>query len=345
MNSFITGIQQIGIGVKDINEAKYIYKNLFGMAAKIFDDEAEALLMSQYTGNNIHKRHAILAMNLAGGGGFEIWQFTSKTPTSQPSIVIGDIGIFAVKIKTNNVQKAHTHFSKQLNNNVSPIQYTQEQTPYFWLTDSLGNIFQIIPTHQYYSKPKSITAGVGGVVIGVSNLQQSILFYTTVFGFTVKETNNFTNNLFNKSIELATAILEKPANTNGAFATLLGGIEVELVQALNYQPKKIFANRFWGDCGFIHVCFDVIDMQGLLQHIHNSGYECTVDSQNSFAMEGAAGRFCYIEDVDGTLIELVETHKIPIAKKLHWYINLYNQESKKPLPKWMVKCLGFSKIK
>lgn len=47
MNSFIIGIQQAGIGVQDISVAKYIYKNVFGMAAKIFDDEAEATLMRQ----------------------------------------------------------------------------------------------------------------------------------------------------------------------------------------------------------------------------------------------------------------------------------------------------------
>jgi hypothetical protein len=29
--------------------------------------------------------------------------------------------------------------------------------------------------------------------------------------------------------------------------------------------------------------------------------------------------FCYIEDPDGTLIELVETHKSAIFKKIGWF--------------------------
>jgi len=41
-----------------------------------------------------------------------------------------------------------------------------------------------------------------------------------------------------------------------------------------------------------------------------------------FDMGEAAGRFSYIEDPDGTLIEFVETHKIPIFKKLGWYLHL-----------------------
>lgn len=75
-----------------------------------------------------------------------------------------------------------------------------------------------------------------------------------------------------------------------------------MIQAHNYQHTKIFANRFWGDCGFIYVCFDFINMQGLLKHINKNGYACTEDSQNCFAMEDAA------------LLELVETHKVPIEK-------------------------------
>lgn len=55
------------------NEAKYLYKDLFGMNVVIFEDEAEASLMKRYTGHQVHNRHAILSMNLSGGGGFEIW--------------------------------------------------------------------------------------------------------------------------------------------------------------------------------------------------------------------------------------------------------------------------------
>jgi hypothetical protein len=53
----------------------------------------------------------------------------------------------------------------------------------------------------------------------------------------------------------------------------------------------------------------------------------TVDSNNSFEMDNASGRFCYIEDPDGTLIELVETHKVPILKKFGSWI--YENETKK----------------
>ncbi|MHA0111435.1 VOC family protein, partial [Klebsiella pneumoniae] len=72
------------------------------------------------------------------------------------------------------------------------------------------------------------------------------------------------------------------------------------------------------------------------------GYTFTVDSKESFDMEDAAGRFCYVEDPDGTLIELVETHKVPILKKYGLYLNLKNRKKNTPLPAWMINLLGLS---
>ena len=56
-------------------------------------------------------------------------------------------------------------------------------------------------------------------------------------------------------------------------------------------------------------------------------------------------RFAYIEDPDGTLIEFVETHKIPIMKKWNWYLDLTKRNPEKRLPGWMLKALGFGRVK
>ena len=62
-------------------------------------------------------------------------------------------------------------------------------------------------------------------------------------------------------------------------------------------------------------------------------------------MGEAAGRFTYTEDPDGTLIEFVETHKIPIVKKLGWYLDLKRRDSRRPLPRWMIKAMGLNRNK
>ena len=111
MNKIISGIQQIGIGNPNTPEAWKWYRKAFGMDVPIFDEAAEAALMLPYTGGEPRSRHAVLAMNLQGGGGFEIWQYTSRN--SEPAefeIQVGDLGIFVAKIKSRNVEAAYKYF-------------------------------------------------------------------------------------------------------------------------------------------------------------------------------------------------------------------------------------------
>jgi catechol 2,3-dioxygenase-like lactoylglutathione lyase family enzyme len=140
-------------------------------------------------------------------------------------------------------------------------------------------------------------------------------------------------------------LLRKMGKENGAFARLLGGVEIELVQCLERSPRKIFENRYWGDLGFIHLCLDVTNMVKLKEQATAAGFPFTIDSADSFSMGQAAGRFAYLEDPDGTLIELVETHKVPILKKIGWYLDLTKRKVQKPLPNWMIGCMAWSKVK
>jgi hypothetical protein len=126
---------------------------------------------------------------------------------------------------------------------------------------------------------------------------------------------------------------------------MLGSSYIELVKVYDRTPRKIFENRFWGDLGFIHLCFDIKNMNALRTKCAEAGHSFTVDSGTTFEMGDAAGHFSYIEDPDGALIEFVETFKIPIFKKLGWYLDLRKRAPEKPLPNWMLKTLSFSRVK
>jgi hypothetical protein len=126
---------------------------------------------------------------------------------------------------------------------------------------------------------------------------------------------------------------------------LLGDSYIELVEAIDYVPKNIFENRYWGDLGFIHLCFDIKNMQALKLHCQKNGHPFTIDGGSGFEMGEAAGHFTYCEDPDGILIEFVETKKIPILKKLGWYLDLKKRKPEKPLPNWMLKALKMNRKK
>jgi hypothetical protein len=86
-------------------------------------------------------------------------------------------------------------------------------------------------------------------------------------------------------------------------------------------------------------------MKALQEKCESAGHPFTVDSSNSFDMGEAAGHFSYIEDPDRTLIEFVETHKIPVLKKIGWYLDLTKRDASKALPDWMLKALRFNRVK
>ena len=92
----ISGIQQIGIGVDNLREAWQWYREHFGMDIRVFEENAVADLMLPYTGGQPQARHAALTLNLQGGGGFEIWQYTKRTPAAPKNkLQMGDLGIYA----------------------------------------------------------------------------------------------------------------------------------------------------------------------------------------------------------------------------------------------------------
>ena len=349
MHDYIAGIQQIGIGVKNLRESTLFYKDIFGLDVLIFDDTSDAHLMTKYTGGKVYNRQAVLTMNLAGGGGFEIWQYKNREPKkSESQIKYGDIGICAAKIKCPNITDAHNFLSPQKNLSISRVQTDPVKASHFWVKDYIGNSFNLVQGDQWFKHTNSKTGAVTGAVIGVSNIENSLSFYQNFLGIheiIFDVTGNYVDNYEDVKIYCRRVLLRKKVTGYGAFSKLLGAVEIELVQRLDGDAVKIFEDRFWGDCGFIHLCFDVLNMDGLKKHADSLGIKFTVDSHGSFAMDNASGRFCYVEDPDGTLIELVETHKIPILKKLGLYLNLKNRNRQKPLPDWMINLLSLSKVK
>ncbi|HEV7351345.1 VOC family protein [Telluribacter sp.] len=346
---YITGIQQVGLGVTDVAQAWQWYRRVLGFDVPVFDDYSEARLMTQYTGEQVHSRRALMALNMAGGGGLEIWQFTSRAPQSctfQPQP--GDLGIYAIRFKAPDAKSAHEWVRQQPQAQVSAFGSLPEGEG-FWGKDPFGNIFQVAEDSSWFHKNGQPTGGVAGVVIGVSDIEPSVQFYKALLEpceLVYDQTGTFDDMPASVADQrFRRVLLRKGVSKQGAFSQLLGNVQVELIQALDRQPQRLFTNRYWGDCGYIHVCFDTLNMDSLKKMLTGKGYPFTVDSENSFGMETAAGRFAYVEDPDGTLIELVETHKLPILKKVGWYLDLQKRKHQKPLPNWMLRMMSLSRVR
>ena len=343
----ISGIQQIGVGTTDFRKSWNWYIEMFGTDVKILEDDTVAERMLPYTGGKPQQRHACIALNIQGGGGFEIWQYSKRKPEPCPfTVAVGDLGIFAAKLNCRDVKAFHQQISAKWQDCTVP-EILPDGTPCFYVKDLFGNIFQIIENRKVFIDQGKLTGGMAGAVIGVSDMDASVKFYSEVLGYDIISSD--TTGCFSENAPLPESdkkcrrVILKAQKRKGAFAELFGDSTIELVQALERTPRKIYEGRYWGDPGFIQICFDVTGMKALGRFCASKGHPFTVDScpdGQEFDMGDASGHFTYIEDPDGTLIEFVEAHNVPIIKKLGIGINMSRRDPAKALPKILFRLMG-----
>ena len=349
MSTFtISSIQQVGVGTMDFRKSWDWYINMFGFDIKILEDDTVAERMLPYTGGKAQKRHACIAVNLQGGSGLEIWQYSERKPQPSPfRIAIGDTGVFAAKLKCRDIESFHKELSSKWGGR-GEIATTPDGTKCFFATDPFGNSFQVVENKEVFIDDHKLCGGVVGVMVGVSDMDKSIDFYREILGYDRIEYDvqgRFDDWQFLKGSEerYRRVLLKRSNPPTSAFSGLLGDNRIELVQALDRTPRKIYEGRFWGDPGFIQICYDVTGMDSLKSFCQSKGCPFTVDScpdGEQFDMGEASGRFTYIEDPDGTLIEFVETHKVPVVARLGLYIDMNKRDKYKKLPKILFRMMG-----
>ncbi len=347
---FVSGIQQVGIGVTDAETAFAWYRKAFGMDICVFKDRAEASLMTRYTGDQKHSRHAILAMNMEGGGGFELWQYTSRQPAPLMRPVSFDqTGILAIKLKTRDVVAALPALHASGPQALSPITRNPEGKRHFYVRDPFGHWFEVVEEAEFFSNTGSAVGGVCGAVMGVRDVDRALRYFQ-IFGFDrvlIDRERMFDdwNSMPGTRQVFRRVLIAQSQPGRGAFGGLLGPVTLELIEAREHRGEHVFAGRQWGDCGFIHLCFDVHNLPELTRVLGHRFSPCTVDSRDAFEMGNAAGHFCYHEDPNGTLIELVEAHRLPLLPALGWSLNLKTRDSRRPLPRWLLGMMRFSRVR
>ena len=351
MSKRLSGIQQVGIGVRDAKKAWKWYREQFGMDINVFEDTAIAELMIPHTDGKTRERYAALAMNMEGGGGFEIWQHTGIVPRVPVfDVLLGDLGIFITKLKCRDIERAFRVHKERGLDILGDLVTDPSGNEHYFIKDPNNNIFQVVSEPVFYKKQKSLTGGTFGCIIGVSDIEKAKQVYVDILQYDeviYDRESTFTDfsPLPGGSQKCRRILLKHTEERVGGFSKLLGPTQIELVQVFNRETQHIFKDRIWGELGYIHLCFDITGMDALREECTEKGYPFTVDSANSFDMGVAAGHFSYIEDPDGTLIEFVETHKVPIVEKFGWYMNLKGRNPKKNLPNWMINTLAFSRVR
>lgn len=348
----IYGIQQLGVGVPHAETAFRWYGTHLGADVKLFDDDNTATHMAKYMGGEPRKKRALLVMNLQGGSGYEIWQYADREPQypAEP-IRVGDYGIQIGFIKTYNIEADYHKLKGQGVKLLSDILTDPDGRRCFLLEDPYRNWYKVRENDSWFAKKDQGIGGGLGASIGVSDIDAALPLYSGVLGYDkviYDETGHFEDlAILNEGQgQFRRVLLAQPNTQTGGFSPLLGESELELIQELDGRPRQpIFKDRYWGDMGFIHLCFDVRHIESLVEECAEAGFPFVVYSGGAFDMGEAAGKWGYLEDPDGTLIEFVETLKVPIVKKWNWNIHLTKRPDHKPLPSWLIKALSFQRVK
>jgi hypothetical protein len=240
--------------------------------------------MLPHTGGLPRERHAVLAINMQGGGGFEIWQHTEKKPVKPHfEIQLGDLGISVGKMKTYDIAKTYLSFKQKGLNLLTEIVKDPSGNPHFFMTDLFGNCWEFVQHAKFFKKTTAANGGIFGAIIGVNDIDESIFVYRDILKYDTiiyDKTSTFSdlsgvpggNNKFRR------VLLKHSEQKNGPFSPLFGDSEIELIQPLDRKPVDIFQGRMWGDPGFIHLCFDIHGMDELREEVKLKGYPFTVDS-------------------------------------------------------------------
>ena len=185
MEKIICGIQQVGIGVRNVAESWKWYKDNFGFDTKIFGAEGVAERMLPYTGGKPQPRYAILVYNLRGGAGFEVWEPRGRElnyVSFEPAL--GDLGIYACKIKSRNVRAAYAQLSKAEGARLlTEVTKTPDGREHFFLYDPWNNLFEVETDSYVFMDEDKNTGGGNGAVLGVTDMDKSVKFYSTLMDY------------------------------------------------------------------------------------------------------------------------------------------------------------------
>ena len=192
-------------------------------------------------------------------------------------------------------------------------------------------------------------------MLGVTDMDKSVKFYSTLMDYDkvvydVTGVQADLNGVPGGQYPLRRVLLSRSKPIEGPLSEVMGTSHIELVQRIPEgfdvpAPRKIYEGRYWGDPGFIHLCFDIRNMEAIRETAESLGHSFVCDGGRDFKMGEADGHFTYVEDPDGTLIEFVETFKVPILKKWGIYLHLEKRDPHKQLPRYMTRALRFLRSK
>lgn len=324
MSSVVNGIQHIGLGVRNREESYRFYNNALGFSVLMSKSTDTCTGMLPVLGSD-ELRDVLIALNPYGGALVEIFQYISKQPEPIPEEVdFSYNGFLFYGIKVKNISRAleivRNHGGTIVTgpSSFSPMLKAGWKTAVFKDPDGIHGIMLEYPGSTVgYGNGRPKIGGIEYIAIGVSNLNQSIDFYSSVLGYNVILYQHDGNckeweTLFGKDRRIKRALLVRGSKPQGLFRHFLRGGMIELIEVEGKINKHNFDGRQWGDIGCMELCFDVSDINATLEAVTKMGVSVTVPPYSQDMGLKTQATFAYIKDPDGSLLEFADIKRLPV---------------------------------
>jgi catechol 2,3-dioxygenase-like lactoylglutathione lyase family enzyme len=322
--TMINAIQHVGIGVRDRDRSFDFYNNALRFSVLMSYSTDNCSGMTAVIGND-ETRNVVIALNPRGGALVELFQYISKTPAPIPEAVDFTYnGFLYYGLKVKNVKRSLDIIKKHGGSTLtapmdfSPLKNRGWKTAVFRDPDGVyGILIEYPESNVGYGNGTPRIGGIDYTAIGVSNLKDSIDFYSKILGYDdIIYTNEGSYSewdvLFGKGRKIKRALIRKSEKAQGLFKHFLRGGMIELIEAEGNNQKHNFDGRNWGDIGFMELCFDVTDIDATVAEIEKKGVSLAVPIHGQDMGLGTCAKFAYIRDPDGSLLEFADIKKLPV---------------------------------
>ncbi len=320
----INAIQHIGIGVRNRDRSYDFYKNILDFSVPLSKHRGKCTGMLPVIEND-EERDVTIALNPYGGGLVEIFQYISKKPKEPEKIDFSSNGYLFFGLKVKNIEGAVNLISGYRGAEIvsgpdyfTPMKSRGWKTAIFRDVDGIYGILLEYPESNVgYGTGRVKIGGVEYVAIGVSNIKQSIEFYTKVLEYDkivyeAEGTFPEWDSIFGKDRKLKRALLTRSRKPEGIFRHFLRGGMIELIEVEGNSGKHLYDGRKWGDIGFMELCFDVTDINETLEEVTKKGAEIIVPPYRQDMGMNTYATFSYIKDPDGSMLEFADIHRLPV---------------------------------
>lgn len=304
----VTGIQHVGIGVRDIEKSRSFYKNVLSCTLSMADFGIMHNAMPDFFRTSPHVFKGCMVMQAQDSIVVECIQRLEPTPRPiHGRIRYGDIGVNKVTVETGNVEK-WVQSNKDRINFVSPIQKTTlpglGDYAFVYGTDPDGNLIEFVSGS---NMPVEGDVGrIRSLGISVTDLDRSVAFYRQYLDFdrmVIEPHEQFSGLVGEVSGNGQTRVRSCLLGNGNGFHML------ELYEVSNPRGRSIPFHVLWGDYGYLEGCCVCDDILGLTKFFMTQGLEfVSHPTAMEVHEEGISGTawFIYVRDPDGVPVEVLE---------------------------------------